>query len=344
MNVLSLFDGMSCGQIALERAGFKVDNYFASEIDKWAIKITQHNYPNTVQLGDVRGVTQMALPDIDLIMGGSPCQGFSFAGKLLNFDDPRSKLFFEFVRLLREVREFNPGVLFLLENVKMKKESRDVISIALGVEPIEINSALVSAQNRKRLYWTNIPDIRLPEDRGLVLDDILETASYHVDTASNLCNVVGLADDINSRDSARRIYGPGGKAPACTKAGDGGHRVAKVPDACYLTPEQVQRGLHQASAKTWKSGNKMGKMDFPNNTDKRAKTLTRVATKGGRETNHVQDTHYYRILTTLEYERLQTVPEGYTACVSNSQRYNALGNGWTVDVIAHILSFMPHEI
>ena len=156
MNVLSLFDGMSCGQIALNRAGFKINKYYACEIDKWAIQVTQANYPNTQQLGDVTKVSALDLPSLDLVIGGSPCQGFSFAGKQLNFEDPRSKLFFEFVRLLKEARVKNPNVKFLLENVKMKKEYRDVISAYLGVEPIEISSALVVPQLRKRLYWTNL--------------------------------------------------------------------------------------------------------------------------------------------------------------------------------------------
>lgn len=170
MNVLSLFDGMSCGQIALERAGIMVDNYYASEIDKYAIQVCQKNYPNTIQLGDVKDIKADALPKIDLLIGGSPCQGFSFAGKLLNFEDPRSKLFFEFVRLKNEL---NPKY-FLLENVKMKKEYQDVISEYLGVEPIKINSALVSGQNRVRLYWTNIPNIKQPQDKNILLEDILE--------------------------------------------------------------------------------------------------------------------------------------------------------------------------
>lgn len=157
-NVLALFDGMSCGQIALGRAGITYDNYYASEIDKYAMKVTMANYPNTKQIGSVTEVDVTTLPKISLIIGGSPCQGFSNAGKGLNFDDPRSKLFFEYVRILNEVKRINPEVKFLLENVKMKKEWQDIISEQLGVQPIEINSALVSAQNRKRLYWTNIGD------------------------------------------------------------------------------------------------------------------------------------------------------------------------------------------
>jgi DNA-cytosine methyltransferase len=186
MNVLSGFDGMSCGQIALNRAGIKYDKYFASEIDKFAIKATQRNFTETIQLGSIVTVKATALPPIDLFMGGSPCQGFSNSGKGLNFEDPRSKLFFEFVRILKELREINPNVKFLLENVRMKKEWEDAISRILEIQPININSALVSAQNRERLYWTNIGmsqrglfgdnycTIPHPKDRNIFLKDILQ--------------------------------------------------------------------------------------------------------------------------------------------------------------------------
>lgn len=181
MNVLSLFDGISCGRVALERAGIKVNKYYASEIDKYAIQIAQKNYPDTIQLGDVcdinnngfiyskNGNKKICYDDIDLLIGGSPCQGFSFAGKQLNFSDPRSALFFEFVRLLKELKP----KYFLLENVRMKQEFQDIISEHLGVKPIAINSNLVSAQNRYRLYWTNIPNVTQPEDKGIMLKDIV---------------------------------------------------------------------------------------------------------------------------------------------------------------------------
>ena len=174
INVLSLFDGISCGQVALNRAGIKVNNYFASEIDKHAIKVTQSNYPNTIQIGDVTKVQGVDLPKIDLLMGGSPCQGFSFSGKQLNFDDPRSKLFFEFVRLIEEVKP----KYWLLENVVMKQEYQDVISKHLGVEPIKLNSALTSSQNRVRLYWANF-DITEPTDQGIKLEDVIEDVSVY---------------------------------------------------------------------------------------------------------------------------------------------------------------------
>jgi DNA-cytosine methyltransferase len=169
MKVMSLFDGMSCGRLALDRAGLPVTTYWASEIDKYAINIAKKNWPETVHLGDVQQISGKDLPKIDLLMGGSPCQGFSFAGKGLNFDDPRSKLFFEFVRLMKELQP----KYFLLENVRMKQESQDIISEYLGVEPVAINSSLLSAQNRYRLYWTNIP-FDMPKDKGIKLKDILE--------------------------------------------------------------------------------------------------------------------------------------------------------------------------
>ena len=186
MNVLSLFDGMGCAAIALERQRFKIDNYFAAEIDKHAIKVTSTKFPNHNHLGSVTDISAKDLPKIDIVLGGSPCQGFSFAGKGLNFNDSRSALFFDFVRLLEECKAKNPNVLFLLENVRMKKEHEDVISRILNIQPININSALVSAQNRERLYWTNINmqqnglfgdnycAIPQPKDKGIFLRDILQ--------------------------------------------------------------------------------------------------------------------------------------------------------------------------
>lgn len=256
MNVLSVFDGMSCAQIALERAGIAVDKYYASEVDKYAIQVTQANYPGTVQLGDVTKVKADDLPKIDLLIGGSPCQGFSFAGKGLNFDDERSKLFFEYVRLLKECKP----KYFLLENVRMKKEHQDVISDLLGVQPITINSSLLSAQNRVRLYWTNIPNVTQPEHRGIILADILEN---------------GAVD----RDKSYCI------------------------DANYF-----------------KGGN-----------------LKQYFEKKRRQLVFIDSGH--RKLTPVECERLQTVPDNCTNHVSNTQRYKMLGNGFTVDVIAHILRF-----
>ena len=296
MNVLSLFDGMSCGQIALDRLGIPVDQYFAAEIDPAAITVAKANYPNTRHLGDVRKVDADLLPKIDLLIGGSPCQGFSFAGKQLNFEDPRSQLFFEYVRLLRELK---PRY-FLLENVKMSKESERVISGLLGVEPIEINSNLVSAQNRRRLYWTNIPVNGLPADRGIKLADILEHG--HVDREKAHCI------DAN--------YFKGGNP----KSYFGKNRRQLVFEKPLIM--QVARGKNAGGLKAHN-----GKVPT-------------LSANAWQHNNHLtfDEGNTYRKLTPLECERLQTVPEGYTAHVSNTQRYRMLGNGWTVDVVAHILA------
>ena len=285
MNVLSLFDGISCGRVALERAGIKVDNYFASEIDKFAIEIAKKNYPDTVHVGSVVDVRARRLPKIDILIGGSPCQGFSFAGKQLNFEDARSKLFFEYVRLLKHCKP----KYFLLENVKMKKEYQDVITEYLGVEPILINSALVSAQNRQRLYWTNIPNIEQPEDRGILLRDILEDGC--VDRDKSYCIDANYFKGGNIKQ-----YFDKGRRQLIFKYGH-----------CKI------REYKQDSGKT--------------------PTLTTMQ-GGHREPKVLIDN--YRKLTPIECERLQTLPDNYTDGVSNSQRYKQLGNGWTVDVIAHI--------
>lgn len=275
INVLSLFDGMSCGQIALNRAGISYGKYYASEIDKHAIKVTQHNYPNTIQIGDVTQVKGEDLPKIDLLIGGSPCQGFSFAGKQLNFEDPRSKLFFEFVRLLEETKP----KYFLLENVKMKKEHEQVITEYLGVEPILINSKLASAQSRERLYWTNIPITTL-NDKNIVIAD-----------------VVGIETDNKSNEIivTKNIY---------PKKGQNGN-VYAINGKCKTLSAGV--GI---------TGNGIGSSNAPKI-----------------EWNNEQG---WRRLTATECERLQTVPDNYSNCVSDTQRYKMLGNGWTVDVIAHI--------
>lgn len=280
-NVLSLFDGLSCGQIALNRAGIEYDNYFASEIDNYAIKVTQANYPNTIQLGDVTKVKGSDLPKIDLCIGGSPCQGFSFAGKQLNFEDPRSKLFFEFVRLLEETKP----KYFLLENVVMKKEHEKVISEFLGVEPILINSNLVSAQNRKRLYWTNIPNITQPKNKGIKLQDILENG--YVDREKSLCLTRRYAGFTGSQSYLCRRY-----------FGKSFGQAKFVSAQSYISVKSK-----------WKENNYFDSGEIEINK-----------------------------LSITEVERLQTLPDGYTECdgVSYIQRVEAVGNGWTVDVIAHI--------
>ena len=368
MNVLSLFDGSSCGQVALERCGIKVDNYFASEVDKWAIQITQKNYPNTIQVGDVRFVSARVVPDIDLILAGSPCQGFSFSGKQLAFDDPRSALFFEFTRILEECRRYNPDVKFLLENVRMKQEYQDVISGYLGVEPVAINSSLVSAQNRYRLYWCNW-DITQPEDKGLTLRDVLvegvgdsvrnqgtKVMKTDIDKAhcllardykgfgnqdmtgvrtcelreydeSEECHHVGTALDINGHDILKRVYSDTGKSPTLNSMG-GGNREPKV-----LVARMVGRRINPDTGKRDDYNYDIPiKQRIEPRKDERSGCLTTVE-----KDNLVVEKGTYRPLLPLEMERLQTLPDNYTEGVSNTQRKKMLGNGWTVDVICHIL-------
>ena len=371
MNVLSLFDGMSCGRLALERLNIPVDKYYAAEIDKYAIQVSEANYPDIIRLGDVCDVKAKDLPKIDLVMGGSPCQGFSFAGKQLAFDDPRSALFFEFVRILKEC---NPKY-FLLENVRMKKEFLDVISEQVGVEPICINSSLVSAQNRVRYYWTNIPSVEQPEQRGIVLRDVLENGfdserdkSYCLDAnyykGSSVENYfkksrrqmvfqdethdtpkqVGTAVDIKGFDIIKRVYSPEGKSPTLTTMG-GGHREPKVVAGAWRGRSLDEEGKNV----DWKSTTPKQMLELrkddkskDNVVVSKIREKSKTVRSGGRgsydrhEWDSVDELHW-RKLTPLECERLQTVPDNYTNHVSNTQRYKMLGNGMTIEVIAHIL-------
>lgn len=282
MNVLSLFDGMSCGQIALNRIGIKPNKYYASEIDKHAIKVTQTNFPNTLQLGDVTKWREWDIDwsSIDLLTGGSPCQGFSFAGKQLNFDDARSKLFFTYVEVLANIKSVNPNIKFMLENVKMKKEHLDVISDYLGVQPTLINSALVSVQNRQRYYWANW-DITPPTDLKISFQDIKENDF-------EICKLYKL----NKTKSREKMWSNG--------QGDN----SKFSCANVTNKDKVY-------------------------------TLT---TKQDRCPNSglVEFEDFCRFLTREELEQCQNVPKGYTSSLSYNQACKCLGNGWTVDVIAHI--------
>ena len=563
MKVLSLFDGMSCGQIALSKLGFKVDKYYASEIDKYAIEITQKNFPDTIQLGDVCQLDPKDFMDVDLIQAGSPCQGFSFSGAQLAFDDPRSALFFEFIRLLKEI---GPKY-FLLENVRMKKEFLEVITEQISscytaddvddeyvdmfgnvrFEPHFINSSLLSAQSRQRYYWTNIPNIKQPEDKGIVLRDILETEPKSITKMSDkfvkrngdkncmidqnrekahnlsaeeyvkngrqgnylacddegkpaykpvkkternrkhlrqpneksLCMTatmykgagnngmtlvptkpkqvgllvekvrvrkhevdveslqnclldalkksgkskkqvagdlndkfstvehyfrkvgsesfsipseehwpqlkdildittdtfdksimefevkdgvyessqrvysedgksptitsvgadkiietkpkqVGIAVDIKGHDILKRVYSPEGKSPTITTMG-GGHREPKVVTGGAMRAKSKNKdGKHVE----WKETKPQQMLEL--RKDEKSNSISTVS----KDSLVVEDEMHWRKLTPLECERLQTVPDGYTEGVSNTQRYRMLGNGWTVDVIAHIYKNM----
>lgn len=279
MNVLSLFDGISCGRVALERAGIKVGKYYASEIKDIAIKCSMDNYPDIIRLGDVKKVKYengvlsweggQEKVKIDLLIGGSPCQNFSQAMKVekrKGFDGEKSSLFYEYYRLLQEVKP----KYFLLENVKMKKDDELKMNEYMGVKAININSSLVSASLRNRYYWTNIPGITQPKDKGIKLQHILTS---------------GYAD----RDKARSLL---------------------VSDSRPLTDKQ--RMLRRYNVKGF---------------------TTIVWEKYG-------DNNSIRYLNQTELERCQTVPEGYTKSLTRNQAANVLGDGWTVDVIAHIFSFL----
>lgn len=438
---------MSCGRLALDRLGIKVDKYYASEIDKYAIQVAQANYPDTIHIGDVCDIKAEDYQDIDLILAGSPCQGFSFAGKQLAFDDPRSALFFEFVRLLKEIKP----KYFLLENVKMKKEFLDVISEQVSacypdfeggdmfggkIEPILINSALVSAQNRQRYYWTNISGVEQPEQRGIVLRDILENGfdserdkSYCLDAnyykGSSVENYfkksrrqmvyqdethdtpkqVGTAEDINGHDILKRVYSPDGKAPTLNTMGGGNREPKVVVDVRSMTEvrnDEANRIRAEHKKKTGKDWSPRSMRHLVEREDEKSNALTSALTKQhilkitedvvvqsyrevrtdeakrlrreskqktgkdhtpfrakelipredgkvGTITPNLNNDHqislskdessdvYWRKLTCVECERLQTVPDNYTNHVSNTQRYKMLGNGWTIEVIAHIL-------
>lgn len=436
MNVLSVCDGISCGRVALERAGISINKYYASEIDKYAIQITQKNYPNTIQLGDITKWQEWEIDwsSIDLLIGGTPCQGFSFAGKQLNFNDPRSKLFFVYVDILNHIKKHNPNVKFLLENVKMKKEYQDVISSYLKVEPVEINSALVSAQNRKRLYWTNVGQIEQPEDKGILLKDIVhEKADTILETNMSSFNINPSGKGMNgevypvTNNKSRTITtnkGEGPKisvplkehvflnVPEATKKGYTEIAVGQGVDLTFInsntrrgrkmeqksncltatryeygileslkeyivpfdkTLQILEKEVERGKVGFFRKDNQSNRVYFIHN---KAVTLCGDAGGGaakmgqylfgcitpdriiqrqnGQRFNEGQksytlttaDKHgvliegYIRKLTPIECERLQTLPDNYTEGVSNSQRYKCLGNGWTVDVIAHIFKYL----
>jgi len=438
-NVLSLFDGMSCGQQALDRLGI-YPHYFASEIDKYAMAVTQKNYCGTYQIGSVTDIKEGDFHDIFLLIGGSPCTDFSFAGKMsgmstigkekitsleryLELRDSgyefkgQSYLFWEYVRVLKDV---NPKY-FLLENVRMKKEWQHLISEVLGVEPIVINSNLVSAQNRHRLYWTNIPGVTQPEDLGILLKDVLESPEdiedkYLVDTSKMGINLpIESQDPVNltearteeAKRSRREVmkntgkdYSPrgakelvpreDGKANTITISptkssliayqgaairgrGQAGNitqtleknktekanslTTVQKDSLVFLNQKELERAKYKYKSKVWKSGNRMGNMTFPDGIDRKGKTVCSMQVKGDRSVHHVEHPPYVRRLTPLECERLQTVYDNYTAYgdfdgdikeISNTQRYRMVGNGWTVEVIKHIFSFIPefsnHEL
>ena len=294
MIVLSLFDGISCGQLALQRASIKVNTYYASEINLNSIKITQKNFPNTIQLGDIKELTELKLrklPKIDLLIGGSPCENLSIIAcnrpsVASGLKGEKSSLFFDYVRILHNVKP----TYFLLENVaSMKVENKNIISNILGVEPILINSNLVSAQDRERLYWTNIPNIKQPKDKQILLKDIMQQdviEKFYYDKPfifHGIDKKVIATLQINTTDMCKRVYNP------------------------YF------------------------------------KCATLTAVRGGYQEKKVFDNNRVRKLTPIEYERLQNLSDDYTYGFSNNIRYSCIGDGWTVDVISHILQNIKTE-
>lgn len=305
MRVLSLFDGICCGHLALERAGIKIDSYDAYEIEKNAIKATETNFPDVIQHGDVtiEDFTKYK-GKIDLLIGGSPCTNLSMAGNGQGLKGSQSKLFYEYARAIKEAQP----KYFLLENVIMKKEWEDIITNILGIEPIEINSSLVSAQNRRRLYWTNIPNVTLPEDKNITLEDILEDIEFPNPAAIrgrrlNKATIVGRRLDKN------------------------GHRK----DTDKTIP--ITQCLEVRATNTDKS-NCLTTVDKDN-------VLTPLPI--GRHPDAFKKNLPFRYYTTKEMCRLQTVPDDFLNMIPDSAARKALGNGWTVDVIAHIFSFLPDE-
>lgn len=317
INVLSCFDGMSCGQIALERAGIPIKSYHAFEIDKYAIQVTQKNYPKTVQLGDIERWQEWVdkIPVPDLLIAGSPCQGFSNAGKGLNFDDPRSKLFFTFWDILNYYKKKNPNLKWMLENVKMKQVWSDLISDLVGLKPVLINSSLVSAQNRQRLYWANW-EFEQPEDKGIFLKDIVQPDCEIADEFIFLRKHAGHIKDL--RQKAGALTGgahSGGNHSDMT--------LLRYPQGAAIRNQVTRRGVEE-------------QLNIRHDNKSNA-----VVPSYYRKLNGLVDEQGYRRLTPLECERLQTIPEWYTEGVSNTQRYKMLGNGWTVDVITHIFKALP---
>ena len=300
INVLSLFDGISCGQVALKNANIKINNYFASEIDKHTIKVTQSNYPNTKQIGSVLDIDFKTLPKIDLLMGGSPCQGFSFSGKQLNFEDPRSKLFFEFVKALKELKP----KYWMLENVDMKQEYQDIISEHLGVKPVKLNSTLTSAQNRVRLYWANF-DITEPTDKKIKLKDILQSTEFIEPSATrgrrlNKATILGRRLDDRGK---RQDYDKEIPITQCLEVRasntDKSNCLTTVSKDTVLTPMPIGR--------------------YPDAFNKKLP---------------------YRNYTQVERCRLMNLPDNYCDVISLSQTVKATGNGWEVGMVTHIFKQM----
>lgn len=317
MIVLSLFDGMACGYEALKRAGINVTEYYASEVDAHCINVAKNRHPDIIHLGDVRGWRDWIINPPDLIIGGSPCQGFSFAGKQLAFDDPRSMLFFDMVDI---IKAYDPDK-FFLENVRMKKEFLNVITEYMGVDPMFINSALVSAQNRQRYYWFNW-DAPLPADREIFLSDIIEEGV--VDRDKYLCLTAGY----HGKFEIKRYFSK--------------HMHQAVFALTERRTEEAKRIRKEFREKYGRDFSPRRAKKLVPREDGKMNCLT--ATYSLKEHTLIDEKLHYRKLSVTECERLQTLPDGYTEGVSDPQRYKMLGNGWNVETIVHIFEHMFEEL
>ena len=296
INVLSLFDGISCGQVALERVGIEAENYYASEIDKYAIQITQNNYPNTIQLGDINNWQEWGIDfsKIDLIIGGSPCQGFSIAGKKLNFEDKRSKLFFKYLEILNFAKSKNPKVKFLLENVKMKFEIAEIIDKELGINHIYINSRYFTGMIRKRFYWFNW-EMQDYKKQDIKIKDFIEDLPY----TKNLNELF-----------TKTVYNP-------STSTDG---------IMTLNPRKTN------GEQTWQRGRVY---DINGYCPTIQASMFEITIS--------KDHKMARSLTINELEKLQGLPKNYTEGIPKAKRGQVLGNGWTTDVITHILKGLKYN-
>lgn len=354
MNVLSLFDGISCAYVALQRSGIEVNKYYASEIDKNAIAVSKGNVPNRIDVGDVREI--QSLDDtIDLLVGGSPCQDLSIAKKgRMGLDGSRSSLFWEYVRIKNLVKP----KWFILENVaSMPKADKDIITKELGVEPIMINASLVSAQSRKRLFWTNIPNVTLPEDRGILLKDILqpdaEVDERFVINGKSFCLTASYSKTSKEPKEKEAQHEAEKKQRTLVF-----HKTAQTGRNETKKLGYVGEHDHQAKRVYDEEGkvpalnvvcNSMVKVGHIGNDDAQAnrvystegKSVTLSANGGGLGAKTgLYDTGRIRKLTPIECERLQGLPDNYTQGIAMTNRYKALGNAFNVDVVAHILSHL----
>jgi len=340
MNVLSLFDGISCGMLALNQVGFHFDYYadnfyYASEIDKFAEQVSRKNFKQIIRLGNVKNHKDWDLNNIDLLMGGSPCQGFSIAGKGLNFEDPRSQLFFDFLHCLEDRKP----TWFLFENVMMKKTIEAEITKLLGVEPITINSSLLTAQHRKRLYWTNIPNITQPEDKNILLGDIILQDGLPVTYTERRTEEAKRIRKEYKKRTGKDFCPRRAKEMIPRTDEKTGCITASLSKEHLLLSDKAMKYMDRCT----KDGR--NHWDFQHHSDVldgKSRAIVANFFKGV-PYSVLKDWDCIRYFHPVECERLQGIPDNYTEGISKTQRYKAIGNGWTVPVIAHILSHIPSK-